>query len=108
MKENRNYDLFVRIGKNPERKFGLFPVSSIKRIENSLKKIMSIFIKREVDDRYHNYIKTIVLQSVPKVLNKEFTEHSFKGKNYTIPKNFDENLTHLYGDWKNVSNNFLT
>ena len=82
----------------------------IKKFFPNYQKVISIFVNREADDEYHHFIRKNppFLKSAPKQMLQEFIQMKFEGKKYSIPKQYNDYLTHLYGDWKNVSDIYLT
>ena len=64
--------------------------------------VLDIFIKDLVGDEYQMIVggKRSVLQGIPKHFLDETIEYKFDDKMYTIPKDYEEYLEYIYGDWK--------
>jgi len=64
--------------------------------------VLDIFIKDLINGEYQMIVggKRLVLQGIPKRFLDETTQHEFDGKNYTIPKDYEDYLEYIYGDWK--------
>jgi len=60
---------------------------------------LDIFIKFKKDDTYHWQVGNKP-KSVPAHFYNKIVTHSFAGKDYKIPENYTEYLTHRYGDWE--------
>jgi len=60
---------------------------------------LDIFIKSKKDDTYYWRVGE-KKKSVPARYYKEIVNWPFNGKNYLIPKNYDEYLTYRYGNWR--------
>jgi lipopolysaccharide cholinephosphotransferase len=64
--------------------------------------IMDIFIKELIDEKYFWTVGVSepVLKSAPRKYYEEFTQYPFRGKNYSVPKDYIGYLEYHYGDWK--------
>ena len=60
---------------------------------------LDIFIKFKKDDQYYWQVGK-KKKSVPSYFYQELIKHTFNGKEYLIPKLYEEYLTFRYGDWK--------
>jgi lipopolysaccharide cholinephosphotransferase len=60
---------------------------------------LDIFIKFEKDNEYFWQVGK-KKKSVESFYYKELIKHTFNGKDYLIPKLYEEYLTSRYGDWK--------
>jgi len=65
---------------------------------------VDIFLKRLVDEEYFWTVGVHrpVLKSVPRRFYEELGELAFKGKKYSVPKDYKGYLTEHYGDWQTV------
>ena len=60
---------------------------------------LDIFIKFKKDDTYHWQVGNKP-KSVPAHFYSKIITRAFAGKDYKIPENYTEYLTHRYGDWE--------
>lgn len=89
---------------------GPFKKDSIRMIKVQTRKflffreyrLMDIFVKQKIDNEYC-YIVGVdpaVFKSVPAKFHENRTELMFEGKNMSVPQEYKEYLTYVYGDWK--------
>ncbi len=86
-------------------KKGEFRMIKVRNYEPFLRKgevMLDIFVKRQIgDDLFWTVgVKSPVLKSSPAKLTNKLSWHTFNGKPYMIPENYDDYLRYRYGDWK--------
>lgn len=71
-------------------------------------RLFDIFVKYQVDDKHYwaHGIKKPVLLSAPSHFYKNTVRYEFDGYNYLIPGDYDDYLTHRYGDWRKTVKKF--
>jgi lipopolysaccharide cholinephosphotransferase len=101
------YRLRIRTYK---RDIGPFKKGMVRLIKVSLLKyhlfkqvnLLDIFVKYPVGGKYlwTLGVKKAVLKGAPKRFYDEHTELEYKGRKYTVPKDYEGYLEYHYGDWK--------
>ncbi len=61
--------------------------------------VLDIFIKYEKDGEYFWQVGQ-KKKSVPKHFYSELISYKFDGKDYLVPQEYEDYLTHRYGNWK--------
>jgi len=82
----------------------IFRIRNRKGIFHRGDNLIDIFIKYDAGDGFH-YVRigegvNSVEQRFPTNFLREKSTVDFEGKQYPIPKNYDEYLTYRYGDWR--------
>lgn len=64
--------------------------------------LMDIFVKKEMGDEqvYTVGVDPFYLKSVPAKFFRNRRKYEFKGKTYSVPKDYVDYLSFVYGDWK--------
>ena len=64
--------------------------------------LMDIFIKELIDDKYFWTAsdKKPVLKAAPREFYEKTTQYPFRGKQYSVPEDYEGYLAYHYGDWK--------
>jgi len=64
--------------------------------------IMDIFVKRAINNQYCYVVGVnhCVLKSSPRHFQDNKTHINFNGKNYPVPKDYENYLTYVYGNWR--------
>ncbi len=66
---------------------------------------LDIFAMHKKNEKLY-WLELGELHSLPEKLLQEFDTIEFNGKDYRIPKNYDEYLSYHYGDWRTPNENY--